>query len=119
MALRINTNVAATKAARNLDQAKPSISRSVEHLASVLRLNNVSKGPAGVAICENLHAELVNLRESDKTTSEASNLIQTAEVSPGEINTTIIRMHSLAIQANTQAQSVLTLLKTPISSNVS
>tara|TARA_B100000686_G_C16795644_1_gene982089 strand:- start:1586 stop:1861 length:276 start_codon:yes stop_codon:yes gene_type:complete len=91
----------------------------VGHLASVLRLNNVSKGPAGVTTRENLRAKLANLRESDKTTSEASNLIQTAEVSLGVINTILIRMHSLSMQEKTQPQSVLTLLKTPISSTVS
>ena len=99
MALRINTNVVATKAARNLDQATQSVSRSVDHLASGLRINNAIGCSAGVAICENLHAELANLSESDKTTSRSTNLIQTAEVPLGEINAILIRMHSLAMQA--------------------
>ena len=105
MALRVNTNLAAINAARHLSRSIQATSVSLERLASGLRINSASDDAAGLAVREGLRAQLAGLRQSDKNATQATNLLQTAEGSLGEVNAILIRMRELAVQSSTSTLS--------------
>lgn len=99
MGLRINTNVTAITAQRNLSQADSRLFTSVQRLSSGLRINTAADDPAGLAISEQLRAQIAGLNAALKNTERATNLIQTIEGSLNEINTLLIGMRELALDA--------------------
>ena len=58
MSLRINTNVTALNALRNLDQTSSTVSKSIERLSSGLRINSAADDPAGLIISEGLRSQI-------------------------------------------------------------
>ncbi|MDW8208579.1 MAG: flagellin, partial [Chloroherpetonaceae bacterium] len=58
MSLRINTNVTALNALRNLQDVSTAVSRSIERLSSGLRINRAADDPAGLIISESLRAQI-------------------------------------------------------------
>ncbi|MCS6776481.1 MAG: flagellin, partial [Chthonomonadaceae bacterium] len=61
MSLRINTNVTALNALRNLQDVSAAVSRSIERLSSGLRINRAADDPAGLIISESLRAQIDGL----------------------------------------------------------
>jgi flagellin len=60
MSLRINTNIQAVNALRNLTQTSDMLGRTIERLASGLRVNRAADDPAGLIISENMRAQIVS-----------------------------------------------------------
>ena len=58
MSLRVNTNVEAFNAHRNLMQTSLSLSKSMEKLSSGLRINRAADDAAGLAISEGMRAQI-------------------------------------------------------------
>ncbi|MBI2170354.1 MAG: flagellin, partial [Actinobacteria bacterium] len=79
MGLRINTNVGAMNAARNLAKSQGAFGRSVSRLSSGFRINQASDDTAGLSIANNLRAQVSGLRVASRNASQASALGQTAE----------------------------------------
>ena len=100
MALRINTNIPALNASRQLGQTTQSLGRSLERLSSGLRINRASDDAAGLSVREGLRADLAGLRASEQNASQANDLLQTAEGSLGQVNEVLIRMGELAVQSS-------------------
>ena len=99
MGLRIGTNVSALTATRNLSRVSGALGRNFEHLATGSRISRASDDAAGVAISARLRARVRGLDQSVRNAQDGISLIQTAEGSLGEIESSIIRMRELAIQA--------------------
>jgi flagellin len=99
MSLRINTNVTALNALRNLDQTSNAVSTSIERLSSGLRINRASDDPAGLIISEGLRAQIDGLNQAISNAQDANNLIKTAEGGLSEINSLLRSVRQLAVHA--------------------
>ncbi|MCE3011279.1 MAG: flagellin FliC [Proteobacteria bacterium] len=100
MGLRIATNVAALNAHKNLGVNNLSMSRSLERMSSGLRINRASDDAAGLAISENLRAQIRGLRQADRNANDGISLVQIAEGSLNEVSNMLIRLRELAVQAS-------------------
>lgn len=99
MGLRINTNVASLNAQRNLLGTKWGLDKSLERLSSGYRINRAGDDAAGLAISENLRAQIRGLKQSSRNAQDGVSLVQVAEGGLNEISSIMIRLRELAVQA--------------------
>lgn len=99
MGLRINTNTASLNAQRNLMGTKLRLDQSLEKLSSGYRINRAGDDAAGLAISENLRAQIRGLKQASRNASDGVSLVQVAEGSLNEISSILIRLRELAVQA--------------------
>ncbi|MCC7442659.1 MAG: flagellin FliC [Bdellovibrionales bacterium] len=100
MGLRINTNVPALIAQRNLRSTRASLDTTLERLSSGLRINNAGDDAAGLALSESLRAELRGLSQAERNAQDGISLVQIAEGALSEVSNILIRMRELAVQAS-------------------
>lgn len=99
MGLRINTNVSALNAQRTMGQTRMALDKSLEKLASGSRINHAGDDAAGLAISENLRAQIRGMRQAKRNAQDGVSLIQVSEGGLNEISNILIRLRELAIQA--------------------
>lgn len=99
MGLRINTNVASLNAQRNLRGTKMAMNRSLEKLSSGQRINRAGDDAAGLAISENLKAQIRGLKQAERNAEDGVSLVQIAEGALSEVSNILIRLRELAVQA--------------------
>lgn len=99
MGLRIATNVSALNAQRNLYSAGNSQQTAMARLASGYRINKASDDAAGLAISENLKAQIRGYRQANRNANDGISLVQVAEGGMGEVSNMLIRLRELAIQS--------------------
>ncbi len=99
MGLRINTNVAALNAQKNLYMTGLNQGKSMARLASGQRINQASDDAAGLAISENLKAQIRGLRQANRNTNDGISLVQIAEGSLNEVSNMLIRLRELGVQS--------------------
>jgi flagellin len=99
MSLRINNNIAAINAHRNLVLTTMSLSKSMEKLSSGYRINRAADNPAGLVISEQFRAQIAGLNRAIDNSEGSINMIQTAEGALTELNNLMISMRELAIHA--------------------
>jgi flagellin len=99
MGLRIMTNVGALNAQKNLYMTGIQQSRSMARLASGQRINQAADDAAGLAISENLKAQIRGLRQANRNANDGISLVQIAEGSLNEVSNMAIRLRELAVQA--------------------
>jgi flagellin len=100
MGLRIATNVQSLNAQKNLAQSGRMQSQALERLSSGARINKAADDAAGLAISENLRAQIRGLRQANRNASDGISLVQTAEGGLNEISNMLIRLRELAIQSS-------------------
>lgn len=100
MGLRINTNVPALIAQRNLRTNRSALDRSLERLSSGTRINRAGDDAAGLAISESLRSQLRGLAQAERNAQDGVSLIQVAEGALSEISSILIRMRELGVQAS-------------------
>lgn len=99
MGLRINTNVASLNAQRNLGTTRLSMNKALEKLSSGQRINRAGDDAAGLAISENLKAQIKGLSQAERNAEDGISLVQIAEGALGEVSNILIRLRELAVQA--------------------
>jgi flagellin len=99
MPLRINNNIAAMNARRNMSKNFRDQALRLERLSSGLRINRAADDAAGLSVREGMRAELSGLRQNVLNAEQGSNLLQVAEGSLNEISAMLIRMRELSVQA--------------------
>ena len=99
MGLVINTNVPALNTSRILRRSTLALNKSLERLSSGLRINRAADDAAGLAIAENLRAQVRGLAVSQRNSQDGISLIQTAEGALSEVTNIIQRIRELAVQA--------------------
>jgi len=99
MGLRINTNVASLNAQRNLRGTRLSMNRSLEKLSSGQRINRAGDDAAGLAISENLKAQVRGLKQAERNAEDGISLVQIAEGALSEVSNILIRLRELSVQA--------------------
>jgi flagellin len=98
MSLRVNTNVEAFNAHRNLSQTSMGLSKSMEKLSSGLRINRAADDAAGLAISEGMRAQVRGLAQATRNAQDGISLVQTAEGSLNEMHSILQRVRELAVQ---------------------
>lgn len=99
MGLRINTNVAALNAQRMLSVSTDNQQKSLERLSSGSRINKAGDDAAGLAISENLKAQIRGLRQAKRNASDGISLVQVTEGGLNEISNILVRLRELSVQA--------------------
>ena len=99
MGLRINTNVASLNAQRNLGATRINMNKSLEKLSSGQRINRAGDDAAGLAISENLKAQIKGLGQAERNAEDGVSLVQIAEGALGEVSNILIRLRELSVQA--------------------
>jgi flagellin len=99
MGLRIATNTTALNAQRQMSMTRQNLDRSLERLASGSRINHAGDDAAGLAISENLKAQIRGMRQAKRNALDGTSLIQVSEGGLNEISNMIVRLRELSIQA--------------------
>ncbi|SET96481.1 flagellin [Geodermatophilus poikilotrophus] len=99
MGLRVNNNIAAFNAYRNLNVTDGAMSKSLEKLSSGLRINRAADDAAGLAISEGLRSQIGGLKVAVRNAQDGISVVQTAEGALTETHAILQRMRDLAVQA--------------------
>ena len=98
--MRINTNINAINAQRNLNSVSSSMSKSIERLSSGLRINKAGDDAAGLSISEKLRGQTKGLNQAIRNAQDGISMIQTAEGGLNETHSILQRMRELAVQGS-------------------
>ncbi|MBN9502910.1 MAG: hypothetical protein BGO01_20200 [Armatimonadetes bacterium 55-13] len=99
MSFRINTNVAAMNALRNVGNTNSNFNQSITRLSTGLRINSAADDPAGLIISENFRAQLNGIDQAVKNSQDAINYAKTAEGALDEVNKLLRDARGLAVAA--------------------
>lgn len=99
MGLRIGTNVTALNAQKALWGTKNKMDTAMSRLASGNRINKASDDAAGLAISENMKAQMRGLKQANRNAQDGISMIQTAEGSLSEVSNMLIRLRELGVQS--------------------
>jgi flagellin len=105
MSLRINTNVEAFNAHRQLSGTSEKLGKSMERLSSGYRINRAADDAAGLAITEKLRGQIGGLEQAQRNAQDAISLVQTAEGNLQEVHSMLGRVRELAVQYKNGALS--------------
>ena len=102
MSLRINNNVTALNALRNLDSTNMMMSSSITRLSTGLRIVSAADDPSGLVLSENMRAQIKGMNQASANTQNAINMAKTADGAMNEVQTMLSDMRALAVEsANT------------------
>ncbi len=99
MGMRITTNVASLNAQRSMVTNSREMNKSMSQLSTGSRITKAGDDAAGLAISENLKAQIRSYGQASRNANDGISMIQTAEQGMGEISNIITRVRELGIQA--------------------
>lgn len=105
MSLRVNTNMASINAMKSLYTNNKALESAFEKLSSGSRINKSADDAAGLAISENLKAQIRSASQAVRNANDGVSIVQTAEGSLNEMSNITIRLRELAIQASSDTVS--------------
>lgn len=97
--MRIQHNIMAMNAYRNLGNNNSALSKNLEKLSSGYRINRAGDDAAGLAISEKMRAQITGLGVAQKNAQDGISLVQTAEGALTEVHDMLNRMAELATQS--------------------
>ena len=97
--LSIQTNIAALSAQNALTTTNSNLQKSMERLSSGFRINHAADDAAGLAISEKMQAQIGGLNQAVRNANDGASMIQTAEGALDQVQTMMVRMRNLAVQA--------------------
>ena len=97
--MRINHNISAMNAQRQLTINQSGNSKALQKLSSGLKINSAADDAAGLAISERMRAQIRGLDQAERNAQDGISLIQTAEGALQETTELVQRMRELAVQA--------------------
>ena len=100
---RINTNVPALLAARNLANNQVSMNSALQRLSTGLRINSGKDDPAGLIASQNLKSEATAISAAIDNASRADNMVAVAEGALGEVSNLLIQLEDLTDRSANQA----------------
>jgi flagellin len=101
MALNISTNVASLNAQRHLESSSNSLNKSLERLASGLRINSAADDAAGLAIADRLRADVRIATQAVRNANDGISAISIGEKALGKSGEILARLSELSSQAAT------------------
>lgn len=103
--LAIKNNIMAANAARHMGMSYDSLAKSLERLASGLRINSAKDDSAGLAVRELFRSDIAVLQQGSRNAQDGISMLQTMEGAMAVIDENLIRMKELAEQAATGSYS--------------
>lgn len=100
MGLRVNTNLAAINAQRNLAQVTGRLAHSYERLATGLRIATAADDAAGLGISERLRSQVRSYQQASRNANDGISLVQVGEGALNEVSNILVRLRELSIQAS-------------------
>ena len=97
--MQIRTNVATQTAHRNAKQVSAAKTNAARRLASGFRVNSAADDPAGLAIIENMTAQIRGLDQASNNAQDGMSLVQVAEGSISIVTDSLHRVRELLVQA--------------------
>jgi flagellin len=98
MGLRIQNNVEAFNAHRQLNATSSLASKSMEKLSSGYRINRAADDAAGLAISEKMRGQIGGLAQAQRNAQDGISLVQTAEGALTEVHSMLQRVRDLKVQ---------------------
>jgi flagellin len=98
MSLRINNNVEALDAHRQLSATSERLSKAMERLSSGYRINRAADDAAGLAISEKMRGQIRGLAQAQRNLQDGVSMVQTAEGTLNEVHSMLQRVRELAVQ---------------------
>jgi flagellin len=105
--MRINNNIMAMNAHRQLGVNQANSSKSMERLSSGMRINRAGDDAAGLAISEKMRGQIRGLKQAARNAQDGISLIQTAEGALNETHAILQRMRELATQASNDTNTAV------------
>lgn len=99
MAMRINHNIPALNALRNLRETDEEMGRTLERLSSGLKINRAADGPATLVISEQMRGQIASIKQAIENSEASISMVQTAEAALNEVNNLLISIRQRAIHA--------------------
>ncbi len=99
MGLFINTNVASINAQQNLSHITTGLQQNFRRLSTGLRIVTAADDAAGLAISERMRAQVRSLGQAQRNANDGISLVQIADGAMNELNSILIRMRELSVQA--------------------
>jgi flagellin len=103
--MRINTNIMAFNAYRNLNATNDALASSLEKLSSGYRINRAADDASGLVISQNLDKQVSGLKVATQNAQDGISVVQTAEGALTQVNSMLNRIHDLIVQAANTASS--------------
>jgi flagellin len=97
--MRINHNISALNANRQLKANDNAISKNLQRLSSGYRINSAADDAAGLAISEKMRAQINGLNQAESNAQDGISLVQTAEGALSESQSILQRMNELAVES--------------------
>ncbi|MBN1759124.1 MAG: flagellin [Chitinispirillaceae bacterium] len=97
--MRINHNISSMAAMNSLYRSNRDMGKSLEKLSTGLRINRSSDDAAGLAISENLRAQVRGVGQAARNAMDGTSMLQIAEGAANEISAVLQRMRELAVQS--------------------
>ena len=97
--MRIQHNITALNAHRNLSNNNSFVGKNLEKLSSGYKINRAGDDAAGLAISEKMRAQITGLETATKNAEDGVALVQTAEGALTEVHSMLNRMVALATQS--------------------
>jgi len=98
MGLRIQNNVEAFNAHRQLTGTAMKAAKAMEKLSSGYRVNRAADDAAGLAISEKMRAQIGGLAQAQRNAQDAVSLVQTGEGALNEVHSMLQRVRDLKVQ---------------------
>src|SRR4051812_40521880 len=98
MGLRIQNNVEAFNAHRQLTGTAGKAAKAMEKLSSGYRINRAADDAAGLAISEKMRAQIGGLAQAQRNANDGVSLVQTAEGALNEVHSMLGRIRDLKVQ---------------------
>src|SRR5688500_2757542 len=105
MSLRINHNIEALNAHRQLVGTNEKIKKAMERLSSGYRINRGGDDAAGLGISERMRSQIRGLQQAQRNTQDGVSMVQTAEGALAEVHSMLQRIRELAVQYRNGALS--------------
>ncbi|MDO4773084.1 MAG: flagellin [Bacillota bacterium] len=103
--MRINNNVMAMNAHRQLGVNSRAQGKSIEKLSSGFRINRAGDDAAGLAISEKMRSQVRGLNKASRNAQDDISLIQTTEGALNETHAIIHRMREMAVQSSNDSNT--------------
>jgi flagellin len=98
MGLRIQNNVEAFNAHRQLTGTASKAAKAMEKLSSGYRINRAADDAAGLAISEKMRGQISGLSQAQRNAQDGVSLVQTAEGALTEVQSMLQRVRDLKVQ---------------------
>jgi flagellin len=102
MGLRIQNNIEAFNAHRNLTSTANAAAKSMERLSSGYRINRAADDAAGLAISEKMRGQIGGLDQAQRNAQDGVSLVQTGEGALNEVHSMLQRVRELKVQHDNQ-----------------